>query len=204
VTLLEVRDLDARYGEEQVLHGVSLTIEHGEIVSLGGGEGAGKTTLLRAICGVVRTKGSVLVEGERVVPHTPEHLAHEGVAHIPADRGTFGPLSVLDNLRVGGWVRGGASARDLAHVYELYPELYELRTARAAALEDGQQELLALGRAVMAHPRLLLIDEPSAALHAHLHELNERGTAILAASRVGALTGARRYVLDAGTLRAVA
>jgi branched-chain amino acid transport system ATP-binding protein len=201
VTLLELRDLDARYGEEPVLHGISLTIDHGELVALSGGEGAGKTTLLRAVCGVVRTRGTVLLEGDRVVPHTPEHVAHEGVAHIPADRGTFGSLSVLDNLRIGGWVRGGTSARDLAHVYELYPELYELRTARAATLEDGEQELLALGRAVMAHPQLVLVDEPSAALHVRLHELNDHGTAILVASRGEPPSGARRYVLDAGTVR---
>lgn len=204
MTLLELRDLDARYGEEQVLHGVSLTIEHGELVTLEGREGAGKTTLLRAVCGVVRTHGSVLLEGERVVPHTPEHLAREGVAHIPEDRGTFAPLSVLDNLRVGGWVRGGTSARDLAHVYELYPELYDLRTVRAGGLADAEQELLALGRAVMAHPRLVLVDAPSPGLHTRLRELNERGTAVLAASRGDAVPGARRIVLEAGTLRAAA
>ena len=201
MTLLELRDLDARYGDDQALRAVSLTVEEGELVVLRGGPGAGKTTLLRAISGTVRTHGAVLLDGERVVPHTPEHLAHEGVAHVPADRGTFAPLTVLDNLRVGGWVRGGTSARDLARVFELYPELYERRGLRAGSLADDEQELLALGRAVMAHPRLVLVDEPSAALHERLRELNERGTALLVATSSAVPAGARSYVIEAGGAR---
>ena len=111
---------------------------------LRGNAGSGKTTLLRAICGTVRTHGTVLLDGEHVVPHTPEHLAREGVAHVPADRGTFAPLSVLDNLRVGGWVRGGTSARDLARVFELFPELYDRRDVRAGSLAGDEQELARL------------------------------------------------------------
>ena len=204
MTLLELRDLHARYGEQQALHAVSLTVDEGELVVLRGGAGAGKTTLLRAISGTVRTHGTVLLDGERVVPHTPEHLAREGVAHVPADRGTFAPLSVLDNLRVGGWVRGGTSARDLARVFELYPELYERRGVRAGSLAVDEQELLALGRAVMAHPRLVLVDDPSEGMHERLRELNERGTAILVATRGEAPAGARGYVIEAGIARLVA
>jgi len=204
VTLLELRGLDARYGEEWALHAVSLTVDVGELVALRGGAGAGKTTVLRAISGTVRTHGAVLLDGERVVPHTPEHLAREGVAHVPADRGTFAPLSVLDNLRVGGWVRGGTSARDLARVFELYPELYERRAVRAGSLAADDQELLALGRAVMAHPRLVLVDDPSAGMQQRLRELNEQGTAVLVAGRGPAPPGARCYLIEAGTTRLAA
>jgi branched-chain amino acid transport system ATP-binding protein len=204
VTLLELRDLDARYGEEHALHAVSLTVGEGELVVLRGDADAGKTTLLRAISGTVRTRGAVLLDGERVVPHTPERLAREGVAHVSADRGTFAPLSVLDNLRVGGWVRGGTSARDLARVFELYPELYERRAERAGSLGGDEQELLALGRVVMAHPRLVLVDDPSAGMHERLRELNERGTAILLATRGEMPAGDRCYLIDAGTTRLAA
>jgi branched-chain amino acid transport system ATP-binding protein len=196
VTLLELRGLDARYGEEQVLYGISLAVEEGELVTVRGGPGAGKTTLLRAISGTVRTHGDVLLDGEHVVPHSPEHLAREGVVHIPADRGTFAPLTVLDNLRVGAWVRRGASSRDLVHVYELFPELYERRDERAGSLTDDGQELLALGRAVMGHPRLVLVDEPSSAGLERLAGLRERGAAVLVVVR----DGPAAHVLDDGRL----
>ena len=196
MTLLELREVDARYGEEQVLHGISLTVEDGALVSVRGAEGAGKTTLLRAISGTVRTHGDVLLDGERVVPHTPEHLAREGVMHIPADRGTFAPLSVAENLRVGAWVRRGASSRDLARVFELFPELYERRDERAGSLSDESRELLAFGRALMGHPRVVLVDEPSPTGRARLEDLRERGVAALVVSR----DGPADHVLDAGRL----
>ncbi len=207
MTLLELRGLDAGYGEQKVLHGVSLTVENGELVTVRGADGAGKTTLLRAICGTVRTHGEVLLDGEHVVPRTPEHVAREGVAHIPADRGTFAPLSVLDNLRVGSWVRRGTSSRDLVRVFELFPELYELRERRAGSLPAVEQELLALGRALMAHPRLILFDEPSPGPRARLLELHERGTAVLLAEQEaagGSESAARGYVLEAGCARLAA
>jgi branched-chain amino acid transport system ATP-binding protein len=196
VTLLELRRLDARYGDEQVLHGVSLTVDAGQRVTVRGAPGAGKTTLLRAISGTVRTHGDVLLDGERVVPHTPEHVAREGVVHIPADRGTFAPLSVLENLRVGAWVRRGTSSRDLVRVFELFPALYERRDERAGSLPDDEQELLALGRALMGHPRLVLVDEPSPAGLGRLDDLRERGVAVLVAAR----DGADGRLLDAGRL----
>jgi branched-chain amino acid transport system ATP-binding protein len=196
VTLLELRGLAARYGEEQALYDVALTVEEGEFVVVRGGPGAGKTTLLRAISGTVRTHGDVLLDGERVVPHTPEHLAREGVVHIPADRGTFAPLSVIENLRVGAWVRRGASSRDLVRVFELFPELYERRDERAGSLPDDGRELLAFGRALMGHPRLVLVDEPSPAARRRLGELQERGVAALVVTR----DGPAGHVLDAGRL----
>jgi branched-chain amino acid transport system ATP-binding protein len=196
VTLLELRGLDARYGEEQALYDISLAVDAGELLTVRGGPGAGKTTLLKAISGTVRTHGDVLLDGERVVPHTPEHLAREGVVHIPADRGTFAPLSVHDNLRVGAWVRRGASSRDLVRVFELFPELYDLRDERAGLLPDETQELLALGRALMGHPRLVLVDEPSPGARDRLADLQERGTAVLAVTR----DGHAGPVLDGGRL----
>jgi branched-chain amino acid transport system ATP-binding protein len=196
VTLLELRELDARCGEKQVLYGVSLTVEEGELVAVRGAAASGKTTLLRAISGTVRTHGDVLLDGERIVPHTPEHLAREGVVHIPIDRGTFGPLSVLDNLRIGAWVRRGTSSRDLVRVFELFPELYERRDDRAGSLSDEDQELLAFARALMGHPRLLLVDEPSPAARARLGDLQERGAAALVVAR----DGPADHVLAAGRL----
>lgn len=176
MTLLELRGLEAHR-----LGSLSLQLDEGELVALSGPAGAGKSTALRAICGSVPTRGSVLVDGDRVVPHTPERLAREGVVHVPDDRGTLGSLSVLDNLRVGAWVRRGTSARDLARVYERFPELYELRDRRACTLPDAEQELLALGRAQMAHARALLVDEPSAGGLAKLRALVADGLAVLVA-----------------------
>jgi branched-chain amino acid transport system ATP-binding protein len=175
VSLLELRGLGARSLQQSL----SLALDEGELVALVGLAGSGKTAALQAVCGAVPTHGSVLVDGDRVVPHTPERLAREGVVHVPDDRGTLGSLSVLDNLRVGAWVRRGTSARDLARVFERFPELYELRSRRARTLADSEQELLALGRAQMAHVRVLLVDEPSAGGLAKLRALVADGVAAL-------------------------
>jgi len=194
VSLLELRGLEPRRERRAVLRSLSLTLDEGELAALVGPAGAGKTTALRAVCGAVPTHGSVLVDGERIVPHTPERLAREGVVHVPDDRGTLGSLTVLDNLRVGAWVRRGTSARDLARVFERFPELYELRARRARTLADAEQELLALGRALMAHARVLLVDEPSAGALAVLRALLADGAAALVACE-RAPEGARVFEL---------
>ena len=209
MSLLELRDVEARYGEVRALHGVSLTVDDGDFVAILGANGAGKTTTLRAISGTVKSSGQVLFEGERIFRRTPEAMARRGIAHVPEGRGTFASLSVLDNLRLGAWTQRGHSARDLANVYEFFPVLYERRDQQAGTLSGGEQQMLALGRAMMAKPRLLLLDEPSLGLaplvvreiFATLRDLNERGTTILVVEQnaVLALGAAKHaYVLETG------
>ena len=164
MSLLELRDVTARYGEIRALHGVTLTVEEGDFVAILGANGAGKTTTLRAISGTVKTSGDVLLDGERIFRRTPDSMARRGVTHVPEGRGTFATLSVLDNLRLGAWVQRGLSTRDLARVFEVFPGLYERRDQPAATLSGAEQQMLALARAMMARPRLLLLDEPSLGL----------------------------------------
>ena len=162
--LLELRDVEARYGAIKALHGVSLDVEEGELVAVLGANGAGKTTTLRAISGTVRRSGELLFAGERL-PRAPEAVARRGVAHVPEGRGTFAELSVRDNLRLGAYTRRGREARDdLRRVFAFFPRLEERRDQQAGTLSGGEQQMLALGRAMMARPRLLLLDEPSLGL----------------------------------------
>jgi branched-chain amino acid transport system ATP-binding protein len=211
LSLLELRDVEARYGEIRALHGVSLTIEDGDFVAILGANGAGKTTTLRAISGTVKTTGEVLYGGERLYRRTPEGMARRGVAHVPEGRGTFTTLSVLDNLRLGAWVQRGTSQRDLARVFEFFPRLYERRDQQAGTLSGGEQQMLALGRAMMAKPRVLLLDEPSLGLaplvvrgiFETLRTLNESGTTIVVVEQNAALALAaarHAFVLETGRI----
>ena len=211
MSLLELRDVEARYGEVQALHGVTLSVAEGDFVALLGANGAGKTTTLRAVSGTVKTSGDVLLDGERLHRRTPEGMAKRGVAHLPEGRGTFTTLSVLDNLRLGAWVHRGTSRRDLARVFEFFPQLYERRVQQAGTLSGGEQQMLALGRAMMAKPRLLLLDEPSLGLaplvvreiFEVLQQLNEAGTTILVVEQNAslALAAARHaFVLETGRI----
>jgi branched-chain amino acid transport system ATP-binding protein len=211
LSLLELREVEARYGEVRALHGVTLTVAAGDFVAILGANGAGKTTTLRAISGTVKTSGDVLLDGERLYRRTPEGMAKRGVAHLPEGRGTFTTLSVLDNLRLGAWVHRGTSRRDLARVFEFFPQLYERREQQAGTLSGGEQQMLALGRAMMAKPRLLLLDEPSLGLaplvvreiFEVLSQLNETGTTILVVEQNAslALAAARHaFVLETGRI----
>jgi branched-chain amino acid transport system ATP-binding protein len=164
--VLSVDDLTSGYGRIEVLHGVSLEVRAGEIVTLIGANGAGKTTLLRAISGVQPIKaGSIRFDGkpiERLPSHARVTL---GVVQVPEGRQLFTPLSVEDNLRLGAWSRRADDlGPDLTRVYALFPMLAEMRGLPAGALSGGQQQMLAIGRALMAKPRLLLLDEPSMGL----------------------------------------
>jgi len=207
--LLELRDVGARYGQIVALRGVSLTVDEGGFVAVLGANGAGKTTTLRAISGTVKTSGDVVYEGSRVFRRTPEGMARRGIAHVPEGRGTFTTLSVLDNLRLGAWTQRGQSQRDLARVFEYFPRLYERREQQAGTLSGGEQQMLALGRAMMAKPRLLLLDEPSLGLaplvvreiFGALTRMNEAGTTVVVVEQNAmlALAAARHaFVLETG------
>jgi branched-chain amino acid transport system ATP-binding protein len=209
LSLLELRDVEARYGEIRALHGVTLTVEEGDVVAILGANGAGKTTTLRAISGSVKSSGDVLLDGEKVFRRTPESMARRGVTHVPEGRGTFASLSVLDNLRLGAWVQRGLSTRDLARVFEFFPWLYERRDEPAGTLSGGEQQMLALARAMMAKPRLLLLDEPSLGLAPGvvreifdtLRRINGSGTTVVVVEQNAAVAlslAQHAYVLETG------
>jgi branched-chain amino acid transport system ATP-binding protein len=162
--LLEIEHLDASYGETHVLHGISLSVEERGITALLGANGAGKTTLLRAICNMmVRVSGELRFGGTRINGRATETIARLGVAHVPDGRGTFAHLTVEENLRLGAYTRRDRDGvvQDFAHVYGYFPRLQERHKQQAGTLSGGEQQMLAIGRALMMRPRLLLLDEPS-------------------------------------------
>ena len=161
--LLEVKDLHAAYGATQVLHGIAFSLPSGRITTILGANGAGKTTTLRAICQMVRTSGSVVFAGQQIVGKATEDVARLGVAHVPDGRGTFAALSVEENLRLGAYVRRDRPrvAEDLEKTYARFPRLGERRHQQAGTLSGGEQQMLAISRALMLRPKLLLLDEPS-------------------------------------------
>jgi branched-chain amino acid transport system ATP-binding protein len=166
LSVLSVKNLVSGYGRIEVLHGVSIDISAAEIVTLIGANGAGKSTLLRAISGVQPvTAGSIEYEGKSLDALPAHGRVKRGIAQVPEGRQLFLPLSVEDNLALGAWSRATADLRrDIARIYELFPMLASLRAALAGALSGGQQQMLAIGRALMSRPRLLLLDEPSLGL----------------------------------------
>jgi branched-chain amino acid transport system ATP-binding protein len=161
--LLAVKDLAAFYGPSRALQGVSFELAKGGITALLGANGAGKTTTLRAICGMVRTEGSVLFEGRAVNGRATESIVRLGVAHVPEGRGTFTALSVEENLRVAAYTRRDRSAvrQDMDMVFAYFPRLKERLQQQAGTLSGGEQQMLAISRALMLRPRLMLLDEPS-------------------------------------------
>jgi branched-chain amino acid transport system ATP-binding protein len=161
--LLELRDVHARYGPVNALHGVSLTVDEGAIVAVLGANGAGKTTTLRAISNTVQRDGELRFAG-KALRGGPEAVARLGVAHVPEGRGTFAELTVTENLRLGAYTRRGNLRDDFARVASYFPWLEERRYQQAGTLSGGEQQMLALARAFMQRPRLLLLDEPSLGL----------------------------------------
>jgi branched-chain amino acid transport system ATP-binding protein len=161
--LLQVEGLNAFYGQTQALHGVSFGLEAGGITTLLGANGAGKTTTLRAICGMVATSGAVSFDGEPIGGRPTEEIVRLGVSHVPEGRGTFTSLTVDENLRVAAYTRRdrAATRRDLEMVLEYFPILKERLGQQAGTLSGGEQQMLAISRALMLRPRLMLLDEPS-------------------------------------------
>jgi branched-chain amino acid transport system ATP-binding protein len=206
--LLELRDVEARYGPVKALHGVSLEVGEGEMVAVLGANGAGKTTTLRAISGTVKRGGDVRFAGKKL--RTPEGAARAGIAHVPEGRGTFAELSVWENLRLGAYTRRGSATEDAKRVYGFFPRLEERRNQQAGTLSGGEQQMLALGRALMARPRLFLLDEPSLGLaplvvkeiFEALGKLNrDDGMAVLVVEQnanIALDSAARAYVLEVG------
>ena len=209
-TLLELDRVQARYGPVQALYDVSLTVGEGEVVAVLGANGAGKTTTLRAISGTVARSGTIELGG-RPLAGGPEAAARAGVAHVPEGRGTFVELTVTENLRLGAYVRrDGDVKRDLERVAGYFPWMAERGGQRAGTLSGGEQQMLALGRALMSRPRLLLLDEPSLGLaplvvrefFRTVRELNENeGLTVLLVeqdARIALSISSRAYVLEVG------
>jgi len=210
--LLELDGVAAHYGPVQALRDVSLTVSEGEVVAVLGANGAGKTTTLRAVSGLVSRSGTITFAG-KVLRGGPEAAARAGIAHVPEGRGTFVDLSVLENLRLGAYVRRDREVKaDLVRVSRYFPWMVERGGQRAGTLSGGEQQMLALGRALMSRPRLLLLDEPSLGLAPLIvreffrivRELNEHeGLTVLVVeqdARIALAASHRAYVLEVGTV----
>jgi len=208
--LLELDQLEAHYGPVQALRDVSLTVSEGEVVAVLGANGAGKTTTLRAISGTVARSGSIELDGKEL-RGGPEAAAKAGIAHVPEGRGTFVDLTVTENLRLGAYTRRDRKVKeDIARVSEYFPWMVERGGQRAGTLSGGEQQMLALGRALMSRPRLLLLDEPSLGLAPMIvreffrivRELNEKeGLTVLVVeqdARIALRSSSRAYVLEVG------
>ena len=209
MALLELGEVQARYGAVEALHGVSLSVDEGEIVAVLGANGAGKTTMLRAVSGTVAAEGEVEFAGRSLLGRSPDAIARLGIAHVPEGRGTFAELSVLENLRLGAYARRNGLGDDLERVFGLWPWMRARQGQAAGSLSGGEQQMLALGRALMARPRLLLLDEPSLGLapivvrelFSIVARLNEDGRTVLVAEQEAAAVlqlSNRAYVLEAG------
>jgi branched-chain amino acid transport system ATP-binding protein len=166
MTLLELDEVTASYGHAQVLHGISLSVGENDAVGILGANGAGKTTTLRAVSGLVPTGGKITFDGREITGFGPDKVASLGIAHVPEGRGTLGDLSVRDNLRVGAYRRRDRAgvAADIELCLDLFPNLRERIGSNASALSGGEQQMLAIARAIMAKPRLILLDEASLGL----------------------------------------
>lgn len=212
MALLELNDLEAAYGPIKALHGVSAGVEEGSIVALLGANGAGKTTTLRAITGMVRTKGGIRFDGQDISNRRPEDLARLGIAHVPEGRGTLAQLTVWENLQMGAYVRRDRAGvrQDQERVIGYFPWIGSRRNQVAALLSGGEQQMLAIARALMLRPRMLLLDEPSLGLAPIIvsdifkivEAINrEQGLTVLVVEQNASLAlqvATRAYVLEVG------
>ena len=213
MSMLSIAGLRAGYGKIEVLHEVALSIEPGQIVTLIGANGAGKTTLLKTISGLIRpAAGSIDFEGESIVRRPPHKIVARGLSHVPEGRAILKRMTVLDNLRMGAYVRSDSEVgRDIDSVFVRFPVLAERRDQMAGTLSGGEQQMLAIGRALVARPRLLLLDEPSLGLAPKfvtrifltLRELKQEGKTILLVeqnARQALQVADRGYVMERGRI----
>jgi branched-chain amino acid transport system ATP-binding protein len=211
--ILQINGLHAGYGPVEVLQGIDLSVSPGEVVVVLGANGAGKTTMMRAVSGTIGRRGSVRVHGEETSKRSADAIVRAGVAHVPQGRGTFVDLTVHDNLRVGAYSRqDGDVAADIDRWYDTFPRLAERRDQRAGSLSGGEQQMLAVARALMSRPKLLLCDEPSLGLaplivqnlFEILRRLNqEEGLSILLVEQNANLAmdiAHRAYLLETGSI----
>ena len=212
--MLEIAGLEAFYGEQQALFGVGFDLDAGHVRTLLGANGAGKTTVLRALCGMVRTDGDIRFDGKSISGWATEDIVRLGVAHVPEGRGTFVRLTVEENLQLGAMTRRdhAAIAADIDQIYHHFPRLKERRTQQAGLLSGGEQQMLAVGRALMLRPRLMLLDEPSFGLapliveelFGILREVNrDTGVAMLIVEQNAALAlelAEHAYLLETGRI----
>ena len=211
--MLDVKGIRGGYGQIQVLHGFDFHVNVGEVVVILGANGAGKTTTLRAVSGMIESSGSIELEGKQLVGMKSADIVRLGVAHVPQGRGTLPELSVEDNLHVGAYIRKDKEVRaDINKWYEIYPVLHERRNQLAGSLSGGEQQMLAVARALMSRPSLLLLDEPSLGLapiivqdlFERFEEINrEMGTTMLVVEQNAQLAlglASRGYVLESGQI----
>jgi branched-chain amino acid transport system ATP-binding protein len=211
--LLRLRGVHAAYGQVRVLHGIDIDVGEGEVVVVLGANGAGKTTTMRAICGMVGTVGSIVFDGTELVGKKPADVARLGVAHVPQGRGTFADLSVEDNLRLGAFTRKDKEVQhDIDKWYDTFPVLGQRRTQLAGTLSGGEQQMLAVARALMGRPRLLLLDEPSLGLapmiaqsvfdHLQSIKADTRTTMLVVEqnANIALKIAERAYVIEAGQI----
>jgi branched-chain amino acid transport system ATP-binding protein len=210
--VLEISGLSSAYGRIEVLHGIDLSVPASRLVCLIGGNGAGKTTLLKAISGVQPMKsGTIRFDGQDITRLSAEDRVKRGIAQVPEGRQIFGSLTVEDNLNLGGWLHGGGTATERDEIYAMFPILGEKRHLAAGGLSGGQQQMLAIGRALMSRPRLLLLDEPSMGLAPVLVEqvfgviesLRARGITMLLVEQNAAAALAKAdfgYVIETGRI----
>jgi branched-chain amino acid transport system ATP-binding protein len=210
--LLELKDVDTSYGQIRILEGVSLEVGEGEFVCLLGGNASGKSTTLKTIVGLVRPqRGVVEFAGENVSGRTTSYRIAKGMAIVPENRRLFGAMTVKENLELGAYLKNGGTKEDFERVYSLFPTVYERRRQLAGTLSGGEQQMVAMGRALMSHPKLLLMDEPSMGLAPILvdrnfeiiKQVNESGVAVLVVEQnanVSLSVADRGYVLQTGRI----
>ncbi|PUA36416.1 ABC transporter ATP-binding protein [Paenibacillus elgii] len=212
--MLNVEQIDVYYGHIQALKGVTLDVRHGEIVTLIGANGAGKSTLLKTISGLLKpSRGSIHYTGVSMNGKTAQDIVKAGISHVPEGRRVFANMSVLENLELGAFVRRDTIGirHDLQKVFELFPRLHERRKQLSGTLSGGEQQMLAMGRALMARPKLLLLDEPSMGLapllvktiFAIIEEINRNGTTVLLVEQNANLAlsiATRVYVIETGSV----